>query len=127
MGPALGAGGGPPSSLVHAPLVFNTRIVLAAAWAGRCLSSLGSSGSQPCLSIRITEGLLNPPNTPLPPPASMPGDAQLAWCGAGHQDSVRLLAESNVRSTAWKQKGGAHPQDRALLFWGRVFSNWAGG
>lgn len=75
MGPALGAGGGPPSSLVHAPLAFSTRIVLAAAWAGHCLSSFGSSGSQPCLSIRITEGLLNPPNTPPPTGlhASWPG------------------------------------------------------
>lgn len=48
---------GAPVSLEHAPLAFSSHMATAAAWAGRWLSSLGSSGSQPWLSVRITEGL----------------------------------------------------------------------
>lgn len=64
MGPALGAGGGAPFSLENGPLGFSTHIVPAVACAGLWLSSLGSRGSQPGLSIRITEGLVNPPHQP---------------------------------------------------------------
>ncbi|XP_023611894.1 protein-tyrosine kinase 2-beta isoform X6 [Myotis lucifugus] len=60
----------------------------------------GPPQKPPRLGAQNHRGAFEPTYLPAPP-ASMPGDAQLAWCGAGHQDSVRLPAESNsIQPTA---------------------------